>query len=327
MGGKRQTKERHGRAVKYLLCAAALLMLSGLLAAASYIPTAGTGAPPSQAQLSEELPAVSPPEEPEPTQEAPVQEPEPEEPQSADPDPDRPMIALTFDDGPGPYTERLLDAFAASGGRGSFFLVGRNIDAYPDTVRRAVAEGHELASHSWSHPQLTKLAQDELLRQLTATREKIMEVAGVDTRLVRPPYGSVNRTVKSVAAQQDLVLVTWSVDPRDWESRNADKVCDAILSTVQDGAIILCHDIHESTVEAMERLIPELQRQGYQLVTVTELLTSQGAEPETGKVYRERPEAPAQPEAPAETTAEAASETVSPETASPETVSPETASA
>ena len=310
MGEKRQSKERHGRAAKYLLCAAALLMLSGLLAAASYSPTTDTDVPPSQLPLSEELPAVAPPEEPEPTDEPPVQE--PEAPQSAAPDPDRPMIALTFDDGPGPYTERLLDAFAASGGRASFFLVGRNIDAYPDTVRRAVAEGHELASHSWSHPQLTKLAQDELLRQLTATREKIMEVAGVDTRLVRPPYGSVNKTVKSVAAQQDLVLVTWSVDPRDWDSRNADKVYHAILNTVQDGAIILCHDIHESTVEAMERLIPELQRQGYQLVTVTELLTSQGAELETGKVYRERPEAPVQPEVPADT---AAAET-SPETAS-----------
>lgn len=310
MAGKRLLKEHTGKLIRCGLCAAALLALCLLLIPAvssgtgaaepTETPPAETPLPPEEVMLPEELPEELPPE---------VEE---EEPVAGIPglppldeplDPDKPMIALTFDDGPGPYTDRLLDAFATYGGKATFFMVGRNIAARAETVQRAAAEGHQLASHTWSHPQLTKLGREDLIQQMTSTQTTIFETTGVETDLLRPPYGSVNKTVKSMAAELDITLVTWSVDPRDWESRDADKVYDAVLSTVKDGDIILCHDIHESTVEAMERLIPELRVRGYQLVTVSELLTSQGAALESGKVYRQRPEAPTQPtepEAPAE---------------------------
>ena len=307
MTGKREQPNKRSRLPVILVVMAACVLLA---AVSSRFGTV------SQQPPAEEPPVQEAPVMPEENVEEaePVLEPEPlpEEPEElvagipglppldAPIDPEQPMIAITFDDGPGPYTDRLLDAFATYGGKGTFFLVGRNIAAHAETVQRAAAEGHEIASHSWNHPELPKLGKAAVVEQMTKTRNKIQEVAGVDANLMRPPYGSVNKSVKATAAEQGIVLVNWSVDPKDWQSRNADKVYEDIFSRVQDGDIILCHDIHESTVEAMERLIPELRVQGYQLVTVTELLTSQGVELKAGTLYRERPEKPAEVEAPAE---------------------------
>ena len=307
MTGKREQPNKRSRLPVILAVIAACVLLAAVSGRFGTVP---------QQPPAEEPPVVETPVMPEvPVEEgAPVLEPEPlpEEPEEvlvagipglppldAPIDPEKPMIAITFDDGPGPYTDRLLDAFATYGGKGTFFLVGRNIAAHAETVQRAAAEGHEIASHSWSHPELTKLGKTAVVEQMTKTHNQIQEVTGADATLMRPPYGSVNKSVKATAAEQGIVLVNWSVDPKDWQSRNADKVYEAILSRVQDGAIILCHDIHESTVEAMERLIPELRVQGYQLVTVTQLLTSQGVELKAGTLYRERPEKPAEVEVPA----------------------------
>ena len=204
------------------------------------------------------------------------------------PDPNKPMLALTFDDGPGTHTERLLDVFEANGGKGTFFVVGNMVGDRPETVSRMAAEGHELAGHSWNHRQLTELGEEDLKKQLLNTRAKIYDVTGVDTTLVRPPYGSFDEDVKAACKKYGITMVNWSVDTLDWKYRDANYVYKSVMEQAKDGAIILCHDLHGTTVDAMERAIPALIDQGYQLVTVSQLLTSQGGEIEAGKVYYKR---------------------------------------
>ena len=199
-----------------------------------------------------------------------------------------PMIALTFDDGPSAHTDRLLDLFSTYDGKGTFFVVGNSIQGREATLQRMAAAGHELGGHSWNHRQLTKLDVAELKDQIMNTRAKIYEVTGVDTTILRPPYGSYNDQVKATAAELGIVLVNWSVDTLDWKNKNADAVYKAIMSQTRDGSIILCHDLHKTTVDAMERVIPELIAQGYQLVTVSELLSHSEKEITAGQVYNNR---------------------------------------
>lgn len=202
--------------------------------------------------------------------------------------PTGPMLALTFDDGPSAHTNRLLDIFSAHGGKGTFFVVGNSIEGSEATLQRMATEGHELGGHSWNHRQLTKLDAAELTNQMMNTRAKIYEVTGVDTPLLRPPYGSYNNQVKAKAAELGILLVNWSVDTLDWKNKNADAVYKAIMSQARDGDIILCHDLHKTTVDAMERVIPDLIAQGYQLVTVSELLSYSQKELTAGQVYNKR---------------------------------------
>lgn len=181
-------------------------------------------------------------------------------------------IALTFDDGPGVHTGRLLNILNSYGAKGTFFVVGRSIDRNPGVIQRMANEGHEIGGHSWSHPQFTKLGEADISSQITDTRNKIFGVAGVDSVLVRPPYGSVNQTARNVGASLGCSYINWSVDSLDWKSRNVEAIRYEILSNVKNGSIILCHDIHKTTVDAMEVIIPELQAKGFKFVTVSELL-------------------------------------------------------
>lgn len=227
----------------------------------------------------------------EPEQSAPPHGEEPEigeAPQGPSVDPNKPMLALTFDDGPSAHTERLLDAFAAHGGKGTFYVVGNMLDGRPDTLRRMAAEGHEIGGHSWNHRQLTKLGKEELTDQLMSTRAKIYDITGVDATTMRPPYGSCNDQVKTTAGELGIALINWSVDTLDWKYKNADTVYTAVMDGAKDGAIILCHDLHKTTVDAMERAIPALIAEGYQLVTVSELLTSSGGAINAGSLYFKR---------------------------------------
>ena len=197
----------------------------------------------------------------------------------------KPMVALTFDDGPSAYTERLLDTFKKYGGKGTFFVVGNIIDNRPEAVKRIVNEGHEIAGHSWNHRQLTNLSEQEIKDQMMSTRAKIYELTGYDAKLMRPPYGAFNDSVKAVAKSVDVSLINWSVDTLDWKYRDANTVYNTIMEKAYDGAIILCHDLHKTTVDAMEKVIPALIEKGYQLVTVSELLEAKGKTVEAGKVY------------------------------------------
>ncbi|MDR3364329.1 MAG: polysaccharide deacetylase family protein [Clostridiales Family XIII bacterium] len=200
-------------------------------------------------------------------------------------DPSKPMLALTFDDGPSKYTPQILDVLAAYGVNATFCVVGNRVEGFGDTARQIAAQGSQIMGHSWDHKQLTKLSNDEIASELNETNRVINDATGVSPVMYRPPYGAVNDTLKAVSKDLGLSLVNWSVDTRDWESRDADAVYAHIMEDARDGCIILCHDSYESTANAVARAIPELVGQGYQLVTVEELLRASGTPIEPGVVY------------------------------------------
>lgn len=190
-------------------------------------------------------------------------------------------IAITYDDGPGPYTEKLLDILAARDAKATFFLLGQLVGGRPETVQRMLEEGHEVANHSWSHPDLRTIGADAVSSQLSRTQDAIEAATGVTPTLMRPPYGATNDTAISVIRNQGLAVIMWDVDTRDWENRSASETTSQALSGAHEGAIILFHDIHPSTVDAAPGIIDSLQSQGYTLVTVTNLL----GDPEPGVRY------------------------------------------
>ena len=193
------------------------------------------------------------------------------------------LLAITFDDGPGPYTEGLLDALAERNVKATFFMVGNLAKRYPDLVARMAEEGHQLGNHTWDHSDLSKLSAAKIQDKLDSTQSLLEELGGAETTCyIRPPYGALNSTVKKTA-QAPLIL--WSVDPLDWKYRNADTVYNNIMGAVKDGDIILLHDIHETSVKAAVRVIDKLLGQGYEFVTVSELFRRRGVEPENGVSY------------------------------------------
>lgn len=241
-----------------------LLCTSCVGRAAAPEPDAGQAAPLEAA-------AVQPPEpveSPAPEEEPPVQ---PEEPYVRVIDPAKPMVALTFDDGPdGTCSDQILDILEEHHALATFFEVGRNVAACPEPVSRMAEMGCEIGSHSNAHKNLSKLRKSALLRDLDAADEAFAAAGVPVPTLVRPPYGAVNKTVKSATGR---AMVTWTVDTEDWRSRDAQTVIDYVQNYGDlDGEIILMHSIYESTVEAAAVLVPWLQEQGYQLVTVTELM-------------------------------------------------------
>ncbi|MFI7125111.1 polysaccharide deacetylase family protein [Nonomuraea sp. NPDC050153] len=177
-------------------------------------------------------------------------------------------VALTFDDGPGPYTDTLLAYLAAYRARATFFVVGGNVVTYPRVLRRTVAAGHEIGNHTWSHPDLRRLSPAGVRSQLVRTDRVIQAATGVVPRLVRPPYGAFNRTVRRQTARP---LVLWSVDTLDWRYRNSATVARRALRWVRPGSVILFHDIHPTTVRAIPRVLRNLAKRGYRFVTVSEL--------------------------------------------------------
>ena len=200
-------------------------------------------------------------------------------------DSSKPMIALTFDDGPGVHTQRLLDVFQQYGGKCTFFVLGNNLDNRKTILKRIAAEGHEIGNHSWSHRQFTSIGIDEVKDQIMMTRAKIFDITGVDSTIVRPPYGAYNDEIRALGKEIGVAFINWSVDTLDWKLKNADAIYNEIMKDAADGHIILCHDLHKTTVDAMEKAIPELIEEGYQLVTVSELLTCRGGKIEDGNIY------------------------------------------
>ncbi|MDR2712780.1 MAG: polysaccharide deacetylase family protein [Clostridiales bacterium] len=223
------------------------------------------------------------PTEPEPTE--PEQQVKPQLPPSADIDPQRPMIALTFDDGPSKHTRTILTILAENEARATFFVLGDRAKRDSEIIRRAVEQGSEVAGHSWSHKNLTKLSKAEIKQDLEKTNQEIYDISGIEPMLYRPPYGAVSDSLKTISQDLQLSLIMWSLDTRDWKKRDAGAVYKSIMDNVQDGSIILCHDLYESTADAMKQVIPALIEKGYQLVTVSELLEFL----EPGVVYTNKP--------------------------------------
>ena len=218
--------------------------------------------------LDQEAEEGAAPEEGSPAPETPV-EPLPETQRVVDPT--RPMVALTFDDGPhAVYTDQILDILEKNGAVATFFEVARNLPKAPDAVRRAVDMGCEIGSHSYRHANLGKMDQAAQQADQAAADAIFQEVLGTTPTLLRPPYGSMNKTLKTTCGRS---IVTWSIDTEDWLSKDADKVVASVQNAGNlDGQVILLHSIYGSTVEATEALVPWLLEQGYQLVTISELI-------------------------------------------------------
>lgn len=187
---------------------------------------------------------------------------------------DGPYIAITFDDGPSAeHTPRLLDILKARGAKATFFVLGQCVANNPEIAKRIVDEGHEIASHSWSHPQLSKMGEDSVRDQLQRTHDVVKQTTGVTMTLFRPPYGAfTQRQHRWANAVWGYKIIMWDVDPLDWKYRSASHVENEIIKGTQNGSIILVHDIHKTSVDAMPATVDALLKRGFKFVTVSELL-------------------------------------------------------
>ena len=181
-------------------------------------------------------------------------------------------MALTFDDGPGPYTETLVNSLLGAGAPATFFMIGEHVDTFPETARRVAAAGFEIGNHSYSHSDLTRLPSAEIDDQLARTNVAILRATGRRPTLLRPPYGARDRRVDRIAARSGLGEVLWDVDTLYRKRRDPRAVRRAVRRDVRRGSIVLLHDIQPTTVEAVPKLIAQLRRERYTLVTVGELI-------------------------------------------------------
>lgn len=192
-------------------------------------------------------------------------------------------VALTFDDGPNKNTLNILDTLKQNHASATFFMVGTNINNFSDTVKRISAEGHELGSHSYSHKSLLHVKNEELDKEINEVSNQVKNLTGTDVKLLRPPYGSINGEVKD---KYPYSYILWSVDPEDWKYKDANIVKEHVLDSVEDGDIILLHDIHYTTAEGLKLILPELYARGYQVVSVSKLAELKGQELAPNNIYR-----------------------------------------
>lgn len=179
-------------------------------------------------------------------------------------------VALTFDDGPSNRTTpKLLDVLKKYDVKATFFVLWKMAAAYPDIVKREFEEWHEIASHSWDHPDLTKLKDEAIRKQVEATDREIKKIIWENSKLFRPPYWANNKRTNNIIWK---TIVMWNVDSMDWKNRNVDKNISKTMSQITNGSIILYHDIHEASVNTIEPLIKKLKSQWYEFLTVSELL-------------------------------------------------------
>lgn len=202
--------------------------------------------------------------------------------ESAGIDPSRPMVALTFDDGPGQYTNTILDALEANHAHATFFVVGQNVNEETGAVmRRAVDLGCEIGSHTQNHADLVKADADTFRQQIQQADENIFNAIGRYPYFLRPPYGDFNDDVRRHVGKP---LAFWSVDTEDWKTRNTASTVSAALNNIEDGDVVLMHDIYGETAAAAAQIVPSLVQQGYQLVTLSELTYYRGVEMENGMI-------------------------------------------
>jgi len=299
-------KPRRKLRPKALVVLAVILIL--LLAGAGTVYAYANGLPPFVQQadhvgVSEVLPgtAEEPPADPgtaeeqppaadDPTELPPVQDPPAgEEPPVADPPAqpaaDAPVLAVTFDDGPNDLiTPRVIDALNERGIRATFFMMGYLVEKHPEVVDYAYSSGHQIASHGWDHDvQLTRLSDESLQYQVDATAQAIRNIIGEDPAYLRPIYGTIDA---KTAAKIHTPIILWTIDPRDWDLRDAEKVKQEILDTVFDGGVLLLHDLYDTTLEGAMAAFDELLAEGWRFVTLEEYYELYGMELQPGTVYR-----------------------------------------
>ena len=187
---------------------------------------------------------------------------------------EKPKIALTFDDGPSArYTPVLLDGLEERGVHATFFLIGKNIETEGNAgiVKREQEEGHLIGNHTYNHVEITKMDDESACRELRMTNERIENITGEPVEFMRPPFGTWQ---KSLEKEIPLIPVMWTVDPLDWATKNADEIVNKVVTEVKENDIILLHDCYESSVRAALRIVDLLEADGYEFVTVDELLVN-----------------------------------------------------
>ena len=187
-------------------------------------------------------------------------------------DEEKRRIALTFDDGPGKYTEELLDGLLERNVKATFFLIGKNAEMYPEVVKRIEQEGHIIGNHTYSHIKLTCISNEKAIEEIIKTNSIIENITGNKVEYIRPPFGSWTKKLENSV---DMKPVFWSVDPRDWSVLNTDSVTCHIVNNTSEGDIVLMHDIFETSVDAAMNVIDILQQKGYEFVTVKDMFGSE----------------------------------------------------
>lgn len=203
------------------------------------------------------------------------------------------LVCFTFDDGPyAPVTNKILDVLEKYNGRATFFVVGDRAATYSDEIERASKMGCEIGTHTYSHINLNTLSVPEMQEEIRKSCDAISKYSGKKVKVLRPPEGAANETVK---ANVNMPMVLWSVDSRDWDYRNADRDYQTVMDNVFDGSIVLMHDLYPATADAVARIIPELAKQGYKFVTFSELMKIRGVDVEPGeKYFSATPQTPAE---------------------------------
>ena len=180
-----------------------------------------------------------------------------------------PRIALTFDDGPGPYTERLLDGLKEREVKASFFLIGKSVKEYPEAVKRMEEEGHLIGNHTYNHVKLKGLSPEETRREIQKTDEAVYEITGKHVAYLRPPFGEWEEDLELT---YPVLPVMWTVDPLDWTTENVEEIVDRVVTQAGENDMILLHDCYDSSVEAALRIVDRLLAEGFDFVRVDELL-------------------------------------------------------
>ncbi len=197
-------------------------------------------------------------------------------------DPSKPMIALTFDDGPGKYSRKFADLLTQYNGHGTFFVLGINATTFSESLKYVYDAGNEIGSHTMHHLNLNKLTEAQIKAEITDADAVIEGITGEKPTMIRTPYGN---TKEAVLQLLDRPMIKWNVDTLDWKSRNAEAVKKEILKHAKDGNIVLMHEVYESTYEGLSVAMQELSAEGYQFVTVSELMMYRGVTPVSGQVY------------------------------------------
>ena len=189
------------------------------------------------------------------------------------------VVAITFDDGPSKYTNDIIDFLYENDANATFFVLGNKVKYYGNTINKSISYGNEIGNHSYNHKSLNHLSKEEFLYQINTTQDVIYETTGYTPKYLRPTYGNTNKQLKQYTS---LEIVLWNVDPEDWKYKNSKTIAKRVLNKVKDESIVLLHDTKERTLNALKIIIPELKKQGYQFVTISELKEVQEIRRKTG---------------------------------------------
>jgi len=201
---------------------------------------------------------------------------------------DKMVLAMTFDDGPHPVnTPKLLDMLKQRNIKATFFVIGKSAKTYPQIVRRIIEEGHEIGNHTWTHASLTTRSDAQIRSELKMSEDALVEAAGYRPHLIRPPYGAVSTRIKEfMYSEFGYSTIMWSVDPQDWRRPGVSVVTSRLVNGAHPGAIMLAHDIHPPTIQAMPAMFDQLLAKGYQFVTVSQLMNIEKENVPLGVVIR-----------------------------------------